>query len=1398
MKAERIYQFQKCLSKGKASSLMVELSHDDLAHFATKPADAAIALRDHTTSIFDAEAEEGKTNVLVATVNQSTGGTSIFSTLLEALDDEFDSIYKAAILKKLAGMGLSQTLGETASEAAQEWLGMGLDALVGYLSESADLPTDYVERVAEPAMDLIADHGSSSFESFGEKSSEFLTKRFSSRDNLYLSPEARDRLRKLVPRFNSPSTSHEALQLSLELLLLACYSAPKAIIIEQPDQLDAPSLALLAMWLSHEKDFRHRKEQEDTDDLFQTGLTLILCPGIPRTEVAKNSDTNELEQQRALDHLKLVASRYNLIERLEANIPVPAVRLNTFLGRDEEISLLRHHWDALKAQHLGTERPHRWILVKGEPGTGKTALVHEFIRRLKSDTKNLNRRSISTLRLLNQSGHTVEDTGLASLKNSLIGELRRLALVYEENKSWLHRFRNKLSEQSKSVVIDAISDDADARKATRKRLLSLMTTLAGMDGFIGVARSTTEWWQRDDYFSTAKESLLESQHPSRKLQQFELLHSSILEVHDLVEKTLLRQDGEPEQAEPLILVVDDLQWIDDLTAEFLVNHLPEIPVLIVATTRGADSFSPPKFGFSNTGSSVFKDHLFKTFGLAGETNLNPSANNIDTARPIDLSCDIELRGLDHKTLSLLISRTYEQISKDQADELASSLIDHLVPHSNTLEVNTLFAIEAINVLSDPCFYKRNPDIRCLIRPSENSRSFKFDQSFQVELKTYFKELFEKLEETYRNSYLPTESYSLGGERFNLASFAIFSERLKLIEQYFGESSVAVRGMLYLSTMFGNQFSKDTLISIQNHFEMRELDIQDWNPELYQLVKSMRSSFNTVHSIDLFELLERAFELIIRVAETQQLYAFRHSLLHTFLTGQFFNYLNNLWIESDEFEKGVSDLLNAILETLEDDSKTRNFLLSVFPAVTAVEKYKGEKTEALRIIALVTGTAWKFLQLRGLKDTKSETAHKQSYAKRLTQLAQRYSAMGKSEQALDPVLESLALTEPEQRDGDKRWLKLHIMNLLALGKCYLDLGESGSAKVTLENAFTLASSLHQKYPTSSTLIYVNATVDFGYYLIEMGECERSVELFEQALRSLRKTFKLHSPVWRKSLVRLLSNAAYAQLKLSAPDNAETFLEEAYVVANGHFQADSENWAKTLIGVLNLKCRVCESIDDFERAQSVLEESLDITKNMKAMDPEIWTSTYADTLKNLGRIALKAGSKNQAIDYLKSAKLALQDTEKSCSRREYFRLAFVLDNLAMAYEDTADYQACFDTWDELYRLSSQDFARHESEKLYFQARALIECGRMQRHLTNSHDALKYFFEAQNLIKKLGKTEGNLRSLLEARLLMVHSYTLLIAGDSTEAKRLFNDAKALILENKLLKMKHQLSDLEQQLYQ
>ncbi|MDK8465906.1 tetratricopeptide repeat protein [Marinobacter sp. SS13-12] len=1292
MPENRLSNLVKDLTKAKQQALLIEVLQSDLATWSNQGSNAFRTVCDASAKVFDVGAKDGKTNVLVVGETESQGPISIFSALLDSLDEEFDDIHKREILEKLTGFGLSQALGGGLGDTVGESLNVGAEKMMDYLAEWTGSASDFMASAFETGIETVAEQSGDLLETVGETGAEAVTGHFSSDNEMYLSRPARKRLKELAPRLSEKVTSHEVLQLALQMFMVTTDGAPKVIVVKDPLQLDDASLALLAMLVSLEKDLR---QVNHTDDLEQSrvqtaGISVVLTFTGPQPHDTVEDNATE-EKLRAISRLRMMASRYSLLERLDSDIPVPAVRASTFVGREAELNSLWQDWNAIckEPDSLGTQT---WALIKGEPGTGKTALANRFIQQVRSDTSNPARLSIATLRMLNQTGHSTQATGLASLKNSIVDELRRLNLIYEESVGWFARTGREVKEGTKALANDARSDDPEAKKRVRAKLGRMISRLVGVDSAIEVARSAKSWSEQDDTLSLRLEDFGQSSQANHKEEQYELLRLALNEICQLALKCTPVVEGQPvSHPRPLILLIDDLQWMDDFTAEFLMNEWPaDLPVYVITTARGSDSFSAAMESGAHAAMNRHRNQLFAELGL-----IDTAPFSTDPQEVLLLASHLNLKGMDQPMLANLIKLTYVGMTREQADQFARGVIRNLAGENSAPDVITLFAIETLNVISDSQFYKRNPELPRLIEPLGNHR-YQFKAPESAGLNESLDTVFRKLTDTYQASYLVESGQDAGGARFNLASYAVLEERLHLIEQYFGEFGGTARYSLLFSPLLGSPFQTGLVGHVLK--SLQQMSMQE-HPDLAPFLQELQAQAQGSLTPAQYELLERGYEIIRRLEENTSRYVHQHSLLQQFLLERFTQLVTKAWPTSEELEKGIGELVKRI----EASGNVWFSAQSKLGVCSDTDKGALEIERWKFLVAL--GRYW-YQLMRGRTSKLGDWA--MQYAIRLNNLTYTLNMMGRPYEALPLAKQAWSIRLEGYEADPKRWSADYAGSLNSVAFTYERLGRPSEAQPLLVQAQSVCREGYQLDPECWAEDYAGSLNNLASVYSSLGRLSDALALYEEAGSILSEVYELAPERWAKWYATNLNNQAFTHSKLGRPSKALPLEERTLSIFREGYESDPDRWTEAYARGLNNMASTLDALGRSSEALPLHKESLSIRCERYEADPERWAEAYATSLSNLAFVYDRLGRTAEALPlYEQSLSIRREGYDSDPQRWEEAyasslnNLASTLDSLGSPLEAlplyskallifSAGYKSDRERWHEAYTTSLNNLA------------------------------------------------------------------------------------------------------------
>ena len=1231
MSENRLSNLIKDLSKAKQQALLIEVLQSDLESLSGQNDDALKTVCNASAKVFDVGIKSGKTNVLMVGEAQGQAPLSIFGALLNSLDEEFDDLHKREILKKLAGFGLGQALGGGVGDAVSESLSVGAEKMMDYLAEWTGSASDFIASAFEKGVETAAEQSGDLLETAGETGAEAVTGYFSSDNEMYLSRPARKRLKELAPRLSEQATSHETLQLALEMLLVSAQGAPKVIVVKDPLQLDEASLALLAMLVSVEKDLRQLNHNEEADQgRAQTaGISVVLAFTGPQPHDSVENNVTE-KKLRAISRLRMMASRYNLLERLDSDIPVPAVRASTFVGREAELNSLWQDWNRI-CTGSGGEGVQTWALIKGEPGTGKTALANRFIQQVRSDTDNPGRLSIPILRMLNQTGHSAQATGLASLKNSLVDELRRFNLIYEENVGWFDRTGQKLKEGAETLANDARSDDPEVKKRVRTKLGRVIFKLLGVDSAIEVARSAKSWREQDEMSSLRQDEFGRSSKANQKDEQYELMRMALNEVSQMAHKCLPDADDQlAEKTRPMILLIDDLQWMDDFTAEFLMNEWPaNLPVYVIATARGSDSFAAVTESRVHRGSNRHRNSLFAELCVIDTATLSPD-ERLETS--LSLAGQVDLKGMDQPMLANLIYLTYRGITAEQSKQFSAAVISNLASEAGASDIITLFAIETLNVISDPQFYRRNAELPLLIKPEGTDR-YRFFAPESTSLTQALGEVFKKLTDTYQASYLIDSEQGTRGAGFNLASYAILEERLHLIEQHFGDYGGAARYSLLFSALLGSPFESGLVRHVLD--DLQQLSPQE-HPEMAPFLKELQAKAQGGLEPAQYEILERAYEIIRRLEENTGKYAHQHSLLRQFLLGQFTYLLNRVYPSAEKLERGVVQLVEQVA-TLGDQ------WFDLLEKSASEDAGSGANLDKERNSFFVNLTGFSYEYLKELGSNNAESAL--NFAICLNNYGLNLNDNLNVNKAMLTLQKALEITQEGCGSSLDVWVEVTCSILGNLANTHSRLGDFERAVDVLRNKLSLSKEKYKCKSEKWKYNYTFSLAQLAQKLLEISELEESAALAEEALSLTASGYEVCPKTWEVLYLDILDLSAYLAKARKMELLANLYWEKACAVCEKGLQS---KFAKShfLPRALRGMARVHSSFKRYSQALQLQKRALNISRENYESAPRIYSKAYATDLYAVAVVHDLLGNMKEAADFcLQSLKICRDHYEES---------------------------------------------------------------------------------------------------------------------------------------------------------
>jgi len=885
---EILKNYQQDLQKSRTTPLLIELSKKDLDSLCNKDNKCGVTISLAVAkAIYDKPLKKDtkETNLIYIDGDSATNVDHIYllEKFFDLASDHLKYIKNLAIVKESISAGLSFATGGLLNGAVGGIINSGVEMIADTVSGDVtdfliDTTLDYID-VGEKITDIVE---SKLFDFTNDNSIKFLD---SIKENhLYLSPASKEVIAELSKHFKEDLTPAESFRFILELMLSVTIDMPTLLYVKNPHKLDRDSLAILSLLFSFSKDAK------DTDK--HTGLSVIYAYEDKEFQPYKDVKEEYKLSKQLLDEQRLYTQRYAMLERPTSDIPHIAVKSSMFVGRKEELKNLnaRYHYSKEHTNIATLET------ISGEPGIGKTKLVKKHLTQIRGEEHN-NLKQIQ-LTLLNQVGHTSSNTGLGSLTDSIVKEASRLETV--------KTFSEKLTDKGKNYIFGAAVD--------------MIKSTLGVDAVINIGGAIN-----DSVFLKAqmeKTELntvgnLDNPTQDQKQIQFTNLTIAIKKLKELSDDTM-----------PIVLFVDDLQWIDEDSSEYLIEHfIKQFNVHIVATIRPSDATTVLGKAVENMEQNKYKVALLKKVDI-----------KIDEKTKSDINTDklefnaTHLLGLDSLTLKALISQVIQGDETHQTT-LAKTIIKELNNDKNKDEVNTLFAVETINMLCDAKLYTtqdKGSKIEQLILTDIPLRFNTELNNFQESLEHTFKILHDKYKTAFEHINAEQKETEFK-QKFNLMAYAVLEERLKILKIYFSEhGEAAVNTLLFssfLGTLFNSKIIKEILESLSKSNELLLKPLKN-----YILEEGKKISLTETH----YEIIDEVYEILSRYTVFYNTYEHRHSLLSIFLDKQLEHHINTIF-KNDiaSINKLYSFLANIIIVYNDDQIRLEHKILFFHNIVSKV-------------------------------------------------------------------------------------------------------------------------------------------------------------------------------------------------------------------------------------------------------------------------------------------------------------------------------------------------------------------------------------------------------------------------------------------------------------------------------
>eukprot|EP01093_Parvamoeba_rugata_P018764 TRINITY_DN810_c0_g1_i3.p1 TRINITY_DN810_c0_g1~~TRINITY_DN810_c0_g1_i3.p1 ORF type:complete len:1343 (-),score=212.83 TRINITY_DN810_c0_g1_i3:4-4032(-) len=834
--------YLKDMKKSLYTPLFIEINRKDMALFLpgyelnlTKNLPLTLA-----AEVYNNKLKDNQSNLLYIEPTSSTSCFVILETILQLLEEQLKDIKSIEALKKSLQGVISITTGGWVDSLVGDYLDKGLEAI---FSELSDYVNDTIIDAAKDNIDISGKLTNFLQDSLVDTTGNKLAAKAEliKTADIYLCDEAKAKLDKLSTKFNKSSRA-DVFQLAFKLLMILSHSSPRLLWINNPQYLDINSLELISLVLAQNK---YQKELGK-----RTGISIVFQYSDEQFQPYSQFPTEFENKQTLLNNQRSFAQRYGMLERPTHDMPKVAVKAASFVGREVELQDLVTYFENRKQGSIS--------IVSGEPGIGKTTLINHHIRRLQKHERNIN------LTLINEAGNTSTNTGLSALEQSIIEEAHRLDALKGLSNKGKDFFKSQVNIENAVKAIGAIFG------VSVSGVDKLASTIDKVTGRIGVSNSLA-------HMKKQGQQALNRQNSETKTQQFEKINKAIDVLKSLVGNK-----------QPVTIFIDDIQWIDDVAAEYLLKHMLNKNIYIVTSVRPSDAATLFANRINSQDRAFYQhvNYLFSKLGIAGleSADLNIEADRVELQAIKVVPHTLYLNGLDQLMLQTILGRILYS-SDSQLVQLSRGIISALKGEGAALKgaerVNTLFAIETINMLCDSNFYNDKATLPLILQRTliaNNEKPYEINPEI-VNFSSVLDETFKQLIEKYQISLSHYNSADLHSG-FSLMAYAVMEERLNLIKIYFGQFGDCAVYSLLFSSLLGAPFSSKVVRDVIEGIIFS-------NDELLAPIQALLPSECDYMSLtaEHYTIMDEIYEVLRRLPNYAEQYNYKHGLLATFFKQQ---------------------------------------------------------------------------------------------------------------------------------------------------------------------------------------------------------------------------------------------------------------------------------------------------------------------------------------------------------------------------------------------------------------------------------------------------------------------------------------------------------------------------------
>ena len=284
------------------------------------------------------------------------------------------------------------------------------------------------------------------------------------------------------------------------------------------------------------------------------------------------------------------------------------------------------------------------------------------------------------------------------------------------------------------------------------------------------------------------------------------------------------------------------------------------------------------------------------------------------------------------------------------------------------------------------------------------------------------------------------------------------------------------------------------------------------------------------------------------------------------------------------------------------------------------------------------------------------------ARSLNNLANRLSAVGRCDEALDTALEAIEIYRKladERTDVFEPYLAAVLINLAAT---LSDVGRRDEAADTAREAVDICRKLANERPVTFEPFLAGSLTNLGNILSDVGRRNEALDTAQKAVEIYRKLADERPDAFGSNLAMSLSNLAARLGDVGRRDEAVDTAREANDISRKLADERPDAFLPDLaISLINL-ANMLSNVGGRDKALDTMREAVEIYRKLADERPDAFGSNLAESLGNLANRLHDVGRSDEALD---TARQAVDIFRKLANERP---VAF-LPNLAKSLSNLA---------------------------------------------------------------------------------------------------------------------------------